>query len=204
MAEDKPDRKYGRKPVDPVDDSRSFSRAIMQQYWCLVEYRIFSEVNNIHYIRAFEGGANDCALVVDDTSLTGTLADRIFRLQRPENYNVKLVAMEIKSMSHGADNAGNVTWKVHFSKRQADVCEAVIITACEEPDLVALVPMTYVRARMNRKKTLEINDLCRPLWTLHCLSPFPPSMAPFMVPLARLGRALETMRAYARGITSNW
>ncbi|KAL9023902.1 MAG: hypothetical protein Q9180_008069, partial [Flavoplaca navasiana] len=181
-------------PKGEVNQARSFGAAVKQQYLCLVESTICRAVDNPHFIRAFEGGRNDCGMFLEDQGLTGTLTERFFRAV---DRNAPIILLEIKTVSPVADNRGNISWKIEFSTDQLRSCQAVLVASTAAPDFVALIPMHLIKKRKDLKKGIAIYETYRPLWSIHPPPPFPPEFAPFLVPLNQLGRALERMREYA-------
>ncbi|KAL8657104.1 MAG: hypothetical protein Q9226_002256 [Calogaya cf. arnoldii] len=174
-----------------VNQARSFSAAVKQQYLYLVESTICRAVDNPHFIRAFEGGRNDCGMFLEDQELTGTLTERFFRAV---SSNAPIILMEIKTVSPVADNRGNISWKIEFSKEQLKSYQVVLVASTAAPDFVALIPMHLIKQRKDLKEGKAIYETYRPLWSIHPPPLFPPEFSPFLVPLKQLGRALECIR----------
>ncbi|KAL8814693.1 MAG: hypothetical protein Q9223_006100 [Gallowayella weberi] len=65
-------------------------------------------------------------------------------------------------------------------------------------------PVARRKAATELKGKAGTGDHCRPLWTLHPIAGFAPELAPFMLPLARLDQALESIYQYAIGATEEW
>ncbi|KAI4273778.1 MAG: hypothetical protein LQ337_004410 [Flavoplaca oasis] len=183
----------------------------------LMEARIFNLVEYGNFLRAFEGGIVDCGLFLGNELPGGSPIDILFQLQLSCGEEPLIVGLEVKAFVHiAADNAGNVTYYLAFaSQAQYDAAEALVITSPSEPDFVALVPMRYIRLRVEklqekRKKKNdrysheEIFDYHRPLWILHKLPAFCPELRPFMLRAVQLGGALHNMREYAKGNIEEW
>ncbi|KAI4264156.1 MAG: hypothetical protein L6R42_000720 [Xanthoria sp. 1 TBL-2021] len=185
-----------------VDQAKSFIAAMRHQCYCLSEYRICRDVANPNFIRAFEGGRNDCGILVNDTVLTGTLTHKFFQVLRSEGADI--LPIEIKTLSPCADSRGNIVWSFVFSEQQLQNAQAVIIASLFDPEFVALLPMHYVLKRKDLEPKQGVQESYRPQWSIHPVSAFPVEFSPFIVPTAQLGSALESMRRYAKGTSPSW
>ncbi|KAL9034962.1 MAG: hypothetical protein Q9180_005116 [Flavoplaca navasiana] len=187
-----------------------FRIAALQQTVYLSESRVFNHADaNKHFLRGFEGGINDCGLYVGDQTLSdGTQTDKMFELDERyrDSRENPVLPIEIKTISPKGNGDANMSWSLGFSRKQYDTCQAVLVNTVKEPDLIALIPMYYIRQRIRTpaKDGDKIADHIRPLWTIHPAQAYPPEMAPFILPIAMLGRALENMRDYAIGATKLW
>ena len=182
-----------------------FAIAVRQQVVYLSESRLFDNVDNAHVLRSFEGGIDDCDLFVGNRSMIDTTIDRLFELQHSYDDDKIIVSLKIKDISPAADFKRNILWRLAFSEKQIETCQIVIITASQESHFVALMPTYY----LHRRKTSTHNrthfcDSYRSMWTLHPLFAFPPEMAPFILSIAQLKGALESMRDYVKKIAQNW
>ncbi|KAL8927758.1 MAG: hypothetical protein Q9208_002174 [Pyrenodesmia sp. 3 TL-2023] len=188
-----------------VNQVQSFFKTITQQMSVLSEARVFEKVDNVHLIRAFEGGTTDCGLFLHDEIPSGTLADQLFELARSRRGEFVVVPIELKLAFPATDSKGNVTWRFSFSSQgQLDACQAVVVSSILAPDLVAFIPMHYIRQRGTLKPKSLFMETARYEWALHAVPPFPPEWAPFIEPLAHLGKALECMRQYTLGVAPEW
>ena len=187
-----------------------FRIAALQQTVYLSEARVFNYAStNKHFLRGFEGGINDCGLYVGDQTLSdGTQTDKMFELDKlyRTSHEKPVLPIEIKTISPKGNGNANMAWSLSFSRKQYDTCQAVLVNTVKEPDLIALIPMHYIRQRIGNpaEDGDKIADFIRPLWTIHPAQAYPPEMAPFILPIAMLGRALESMRDYAVGATKQW
>lgn len=190
---------------------QSFLHSVTLQWAFLSECRVFDHVDDPNFLRGFEEGAVDCGFFIGDGSLHGSKTDILFHLRQSCPNSKLIFPLDIKTIGHAFDQKENIQYMIGFSSSQYAACQAIIIAAPQEPDFFALVPMEYIHRRSKGKKSHStrgsfelVSDMHRPLWTLHQFPPFPPEMAPFMVPAAHLGRMLQSMREYGMGNIAAW
>ncbi|KAL8869709.1 MAG: hypothetical protein Q9174_004068 [Haloplaca sp. 1 TL-2023] len=189
-----------------VNLARSFAHAGNQYTSSLSELQVFDQFSQPYFLRAFEGGQNDCGIYVGDALPGGTMTDRLFELRHHQRERRVVLPLEIKTLSPISNGHGALMWEMLFSKEQMDNTQAVIVTTPFEPEYFAFVPMKYLQPRqMSDLERWHVNmQGQRPLWTVHAPPGFPPELAPFIIPASQLGVALESMRDYAMGNTDAW
>ncbi len=187
---------------------RGFNAAIMGQTVALSEYRVALHASsNPNFLTSFDGGACDCGVWVGEEPLAGSNTDKLFKLRN--SHLTAIVPLDIKTAIPKADLKGNIIWAMTFTVKQYHLCGAIILTSPYEPDFVALIPMEYIRRRMGQallgdcRLEMAFKGV-RPAWTLLPLPPFPPEIAPYMMPLGQLGNAIAGIRNFTRGTFPAW
>jgi len=190
---------------------KSYNSAILTMVAFSAEARVcaITAQANPYFVRAFEGGGADCVVCTKSDELEGSSADRTFAMLDsidrgdPEK---GLIAIECKNISPRTDQEANILWTFVLTEYQRRYCQLVILTSARDPDFVVGLPMRYIDLKFpNRRGDTEITFYgLRALWTLHSVPAFPPELAPFTLPLVRLGDALAQVRDFANGVQESW
>ncbi|KAL8883029.1 MAG: hypothetical protein Q9198_000067 [Flavoplaca austrocitrina] len=152
-----------------------------------------------YFIKAFEGGQLDCGLSLEDRVFPASSpTNRVFAAFDSGAGSVLMIGIECKDLGPHSDGWGNVKWGIGMSDVQWEHVQVVIISSgAYEPEMVVVLPRHYLY-QPRPKGSYGMRGF-RAYWILHPLPAFPPELAPFIVPLTRLGEALEAIRKYARG-----
>ncbi|KAL9040495.1 MAG: hypothetical protein Q9180_001874, partial [Flavoplaca navasiana] len=153
-----------------------------------------------HFIKGFEGSQLDCALSLEDTVFPASSpTDRVFALFDSGLKSLMVIGIECKDVGPRTDGRGNIFWGMEISDVQWRHMQFVIISTADEPDWVAVLPRHYIsRVPEDERRHYRVPGF-RAYWILHPLPAFAPEYNPFVLPLKRLGEALELIRKYARG-----
>ncbi|KAL8680694.1 MAG: hypothetical protein Q9186_003134 [Xanthomendoza sp. 1 TL-2023] len=152
-----------------------------------------------HFISGFEGSQVDWALSLMDTVFASSSpTNRVFAVFESNLKRLKIIGGECKDMGPRSDSRGNLYWIFKMRPAQWQHTQFLIISSSYDRGMVVVLPRHYLYRKSNDAEQYRIRGF-RAYWILHALPAFPPEYAPFVVPLARLGEALEAIRRYARG-----
>ncbi len=164
-----------------------------------------------YFVRGIEHATSDFGILTSETvvrEMPQDATDRyftLFRGYRTSSRNL-VIPGDIKSMvylAHSEQKTNRVGRKymkavLKLTRDQAKDIQVLFLCCLTEPDWMAIVPMSYVRDRLYQFGGGYGLYLGTMPTTMYQLNPFPPSLAPFIMPTDMIGEAIENMVANAR------
>ena len=157
-----------------------------------------------YFLRAVESGNVDAGIYLGPKTLTGSFTVRFFLLDDANDPEPNIIPLELKDIAPRTDDRKNIFWSFQLSAKQSRLAAAIILTSAEEPEYVAFVPHHYLSKNDSACRLTLVSMIIRPVWTLHVLPAFPFELAPFMLPLSSLNKAIANLRDYAMGLDDTW
>ncbi|KAL8871007.1 MAG: hypothetical protein Q9174_003075 [Haloplaca sp. 1 TL-2023] len=154
-------------------------------------------------VKALESGHHDLGLYTGPAVLDSNSSYRTLFLNDHRGPEHGLVALNIKCIQpRFVQEENGFEWRIKLSVEQTKYCQALIVGNPKEPSYYALLPTHIFRNEIYEGAMDAQSDILHSF--LHPPPAFAPEWSPFILPSAKLGEALLSMRGYAVGILSEW
>lgn len=159
-----------------------------------------------YFLAASEKAPVDCGLWVNENDAQpDDYTARLFHTVHNNSSLLELVALDAKTIVEVICSSwkGGLYHHAFTEGSQQDKCAAFIVQNPARPDLIALVPAQYV----NTVSLSDVHDRHYgrdiPL-TGAPIEPFPLEWSPFIMPVALLPKALDSLLLFASGHSDTW
>lgn len=164
-----------------------------------------------NFLFGFESAAYDAGLLVQEdgpsVDQTASYSDRLLATKELYGSQEVIIALDVKQINPRlcAKDRGGIYFFGFAVQQTQDKCAALIIVNAAAPELVACVPISYLRGlrQPQRGGPTRYYPSESPL-TSSITPPFPIRLSPFVFPREHLGQSLESLLAFKRGTVSVW